>query len=148
MTGAVFTGLAAARWAFSLVFLASAFILCWEVLAAATGPATPATMRSLVPVWVVTVLAVAATAATEMAATRMNTATGFMAILLSLQKKQARTGSSSGNRQGEGRNPLYFCSMGLPSWATNKSCMSFACSSSTRNMSSIMLRVLGSLLAK
>ena len=39
-------------------------------------------------------------------------------------------------------------SMGLPSWATSRSCMSLACSSSTERMDSSMRRVPGSLSPK
>ncbi len=38
----------------------------------------------------------------------------------------------------------YFSSVGLPWWATNRSCMSLACSSSTDKMLSSITRVAGS----
>src|SRR5260370_33067739 len=45
--------------------------------------------------------------------------------------------------------PFYLLgSLGLPSWATNRSCMSLACSSSFARSASIMPRVVGSLSPK
>ena len=65
-------------------------------------------------------------------------------FLLALEQKQMSLPLAS---QSRGAYSLLL-SIGLPSCATNRSCMSLACSSSLVRMPSIITRVVGSLSAK